>query len=103
LTRCVPRRLMAHAMKQRYHTIIKLQNNGTYVGWAEELPGALTYGRSLEECREKLRDSLQLLIETHRDEARRALDPTCLQESIEIDVDPMPPYFDQMGLSHSHA
>ena len=73
-------------MKQRYHTIIKLASNGTYVGWVEEIPGALTHGRSLEECRQNLRDSLQLMIETHRDDARRGLDPSCIQESIEIDV-----------------
>jgi predicted RNase H-like HicB family nuclease len=73
-------------MKQRYHIIIKLHESGMYMGWAEELPGAMTYGRSLAECREKLRESLQLLIDTHRDEARRALDPTCIQESIEIDL-----------------
>ena len=89
-------------MKQHYHTIIKLLSNGTYVGWAEEVPGALTYGRSLPECREKLRDSLQLLIDTHRDDARRAMDPTCLQESIEIDLlDLASPHFDQMEMSHS--
>src|SRR5947209_7520711 len=76
----------AAAMKQRYHTIIKLASNGTYVGWVEEIPGALTHGRSLDECRENLRDSLQLMIETHRDEARLSLDPTCIQESIEIDL-----------------
>jgi predicted RNase H-like HicB family nuclease len=73
-------------MKQRYHTIIKLVGNGTYVGWVEEIPGALTHGHSLEECRENLRDSLQLMIETHRDEARLALDTSCIQESIEIDL-----------------
>jgi predicted RNase H-like HicB family nuclease len=77
---------MGSAMKQRYHTIIKLATNGTYVGWVEEIPGALTHGRSLEECRQNLRDALQLMIETHRDEARLALDPTCIQESIEIDL-----------------
>jgi predicted RNase H-like HicB family nuclease len=73
-------------MKQRYHIIIKLHESGVYLGWVEEIPGAMTFGRSLAECREKLRESLQLLIETHRDEARRALDPTCIQESIEIDL-----------------
>lgn len=73
-------------MKQRYHTIIKAAENGTYVGWVEEIPGALTHGYSLGECRQKLRDSLQLMIETHRDEARLALDPSCIQESIEIDL-----------------
>jgi predicted RNase H-like HicB family nuclease len=73
-------------MKQRYHTIIKAKANGTYVGWVEEIPGALTFGRSLDECRHKLRDSLQLMIETHRDEARLAMDGSCLEEAIEIEL-----------------
>ena len=86
------------AMKQRYHTIIKLES-GLYVGWVEEMPGALTHARSLNECRQKLRDSLRLMIETHRDEARLALDPTCLQESIEIDLMDIHAMSDSGGMS----
>src|SRR5260370_29947529 len=89
LTATAPHAQDARAMKQRYHTIIKLEDTGRYVGWVEEIPGALTHGRWLEECRRKLRDALLLMIEPHRDEARLALDPTCIQESIEIDlIDP---------------
>jgi predicted RNase H-like HicB family nuclease len=73
-------------MKQRYHTIIKPEPNGWFVGWVEEIPGAISQGRSLEEVRENLRDSLELIVETHRDEARIGLDPSCIQEAIEIDV-----------------
>jgi predicted RNase H-like HicB family nuclease len=73
-------------MKQRYHTIIKPQNTGWFVGWVEEVPGTITYGRSLAECRSNLKEALQLMIETHRDEARQSLDPSCIQESIEIDL-----------------
>jgi predicted RNase H-like HicB family nuclease len=73
-------------MKQRYHTIIKPDVNGSFVGWVEEIPGALTHGRSLGECRERLREALELMLETHRDEARQALDPSCIQEAIEIEV-----------------
>lgn len=74
------------SMKQRYHTIIKPEPNGWFVGWVEEMPGAISQGRSLEEVRENLRDSLELIVETHRDEARIGLDPSCIQEAIEIDV-----------------
>lgn len=73
-------------MKQRYHTIIKPEPNGWFVGWVEEIPGAISQGRSLDEVRENLRDSLELIVETHRDEARIGLDPSCIQEAIEIDV-----------------
>jgi predicted RNase H-like HicB family nuclease len=73
-------------VKQRYHTIIKPQNSGWFVGWVEEIPGTITQGKSLEECRQNLRDSLQVMLETRRDEARECLDGSCIQESIEIDV-----------------
>jgi predicted RNase H-like HicB family nuclease len=73
-------------MKQRYHTIIKPERNGWFVGWVEEIPGTITHGKSLDECRRNLKDSLQLMLETHRDEARIGLDANCIQESIEIDV-----------------
>ena len=73
-------------MKQRYHTIIKPEPNGWFVGWVEEIPGTISQGRSLDECRRNLKDSLKLMVETHRDEARLGLDPNCIQEAIEIDV-----------------
>ena len=73
-------------MKQRYHTIIKPEENGWFVGWVEEIPGTISTGRSLDECRRNLRDSLQLMVETHRDEARLGMDAKCILEAIEIDV-----------------
>lgn len=73
-------------MRQSFHTIIKPDANGWFVGWVEEIPGTLTHGRSLQECRQKLRHSLLLMVETHRDEARQALDASCIQEAIEIDT-----------------
>jgi predicted RNase H-like HicB family nuclease len=73
-------------MKQCYHTIIKPETNGWFVGWVEELPGAISQGRSLEECRSKLRESVELLVESYRDTARIGLDPSCILEAMEIDV-----------------
>jgi predicted RNase H-like HicB family nuclease len=86
-------------MKQRYHTIIKPEPNGWFVGWVEEIPGTITQGRSLDECRRNLRDSLELMVETHRDEARQGLDPSCIQEAIEIDVMEPPTFADA---AHHH-
>ncbi len=81
---------MVRTMKQRYHTIIKPEDNGSFVGWVEEIPGTITLGRSLDECRQNLRDSLQLMVATHREEARVGLSAECIQESIEIDVNDLP-------------
>ena len=73
-------------MRQRYHTIIKPEANGWFVGWVEEVPGTITQARSLDQCRENLREALELMLQTHRAEARMGLDGTCIQESLEIDV-----------------
>lgn len=73
-------------MRQTYHTIIKPETTGLYVGWVEEIPGTMTHGRSLDECRKNLRNSLLLMVETHRDEARIPLDSSCILEAIEIDT-----------------
>lgn len=73
-------------MIQRYHTIIRPQPNGWFVGWVEEIPGTITYGQSLDACRANLRASLRLMVEIHRDEARMCLDDSCILEPIEIDV-----------------
>jgi predicted RNase H-like HicB family nuclease len=84
-------------MKQRYHTIIKPETNGWYVGWVEEIPGTITFGKSLDECRANLRESLQLMVETHRDEARLGMDRKCILETLEIDVSEEPQH------AHSYA
>ncbi len=73
-------------MRQRYHSIFKKDRCGSFVGWVEEVPGTITGGRTLEECRENLRQALLLMVETHRHEARLNMDATCITDSIEIDV-----------------
>ena len=73
-------------MKQCFHSIIKPRSDGWYVGWVEEIPGTITRARTLGECREKLRESLMLIIESNRSEARLWADRSCLQEALEVDV-----------------
>jgi predicted RNase H-like HicB family nuclease len=73
-------------MRQSFHSIIKPRHDGWFVGWVEELPGAITRARTLEECRAKLRESLELIIDINRSEARLWVDPSCLMESVEIET-----------------
>jgi predicted RNase H-like HicB family nuclease len=75
-------------MKQSYHTIITQRPDGWFVGWVEEIRGTMTCGKSLDECRGNLKDSLRLMLQTHRDEARMPLQQQnmqCILEQIEID------------------
>jgi predicted RNase H-like HicB family nuclease len=40
---------------------------GGYMAYAEELPGAISEGDTLEEARENLRDAIELLLEANRE------------------------------------
>jgi len=83
-------------MRQRYHTIIRPGSSG-FIGWVEEIPGTLARGHTLAECRDRLREALQLILETHRDEARLGLDGSCILGSIDVDTD-APSQFAEAGV-----
>ncbi len=42
-----------------------------WIGYVEELPGANTQGKTLEEVRENLKEAVRLIIEANRELARR--------------------------------
>ena len=46
---------------------------GGYIGYVAELPGANTQGETLDEVRENLIDAVQMLLETNREEAELRL------------------------------
>jgi predicted RNase H-like HicB family nuclease len=78
-------------MRQSYHTLIMQRPDGWFVGWVEEIRGTLTLAPSLDECRRNLKDSLTLILQTHRDEARAPLIDSAaanvFAESIEVEVE----------------
>lgn len=52
-------------------TAVFQQEGDWWMGCVEELPGANTQGRTLEEARENLKEAVQLVVEANRDIARR--------------------------------
>jgi predicted RNase H-like HicB family nuclease len=56
---------------KRQFTAVYKKSEGWYVGWVEEVPGAVTQGRTLKELKENLKEAVQLVIETNRDWAER--------------------------------
>ena len=60
---------------------------GGYVAYAEELPGAISEGETLEEARENLRDAIELLLEANRELAgKRNPGKIITREKIQISV-----------------
>ena len=52
-------------------TAVYEQDGEWWIGYVEELPGANTQGRTLEEVRENLKEAVQLIIEANRELTRR--------------------------------
>jgi predicted RNase H-like HicB family nuclease len=52
----------------REFTAVIVEDDGWFVAWAEELPGANTQGRTIEEATENLKDAIQLILEARREE-----------------------------------
>jgi predicted RNase H-like HicB family nuclease len=44
-----------------------------YIGWVEELPGANTQGKTLEETRENLQEAIRLVFQANRELMERDL------------------------------
>ena len=52
-------------------TAVFEQDGDWWIGYVEELPGANTQGRTLDEARTNLKEAVQLVIEANRELARR--------------------------------
>lgn len=57
-------------------TIYEEAEDGGYIGYVAELPGANTQGETLEEARENLSEAIQLILEANREEFERQYSPT---------------------------
>jgi len=54
-----------------HFTAVFEQEGDWWMGFVEELPGANTQGRTLDEARENLKEAVGLVIEANRELARR--------------------------------
>jgi len=60
---------------------------GGFVAYAEELPGAISEGDTLDEARENLRDAIELLLEANRElTGKRSPGKKVTREKIRVSV-----------------
>ena len=60
-------------MAHTFTAVYQKAEEGGYVGFVEELPGANTQGETMEEVRENLREAVALVLEGNRILAEEAL------------------------------
>jgi predicted RNase H-like HicB family nuclease len=57
----------------RLTAIYEEADEGGYIGYIAELPGANTQGETLDEVRENLVEAVQMILEANREESERRL------------------------------
>jgi len=72
-------------MKNDFTAVYQEAEEGGYIGYVEELPGAITQGETLEETRANLADAVQLVLEANREHNRLELaDGQLIRETITV-------------------
>ena len=59
-------------MQNEFTAVFEKDGDG-WVAYVEELPGANTQGRTLEEARENLKDAVQMILEANRELAEQQI------------------------------
>ncbi len=59
---------MAKAIKElQFKVLIEQDENGLYVASVPELPSCYTQGKTLEEARERIKEAIELVLESDRE------------------------------------
>ena len=61
-------------MIHSFTAVFEEAEEGGYIAYVEELPGANTQGETLEEARENLREAVAMILEVNRERAREGVD-----------------------------
>ncbi len=72
-------------MKNDFTAIYQAAEEGGYVAFAQEVPGAITQGDSLDEARANLAEAIQLVLDANREQSPLELaDGPIIRETITV-------------------
>jgi predicted RNase H-like HicB family nuclease len=60
-------------MAERTFTEVYSQSEGWWIGFVEEVPGAMSQGATLEECQANLCEALTLMLDVQREDLAKEL------------------------------
>jgi predicted RNase H-like HicB family nuclease len=73
-------------MKHEFHVIYTPIEDGWIMAMAPELPGAVTQGRTMDEARAMIKEAVELLLESYRENAVRDAPGNAIWETLAVDV-----------------
>ena len=65
-------------------TAIYEKGNKYIIGYCPEIPGANGQGKTLEECRESLKEAIKLILQDRLDEALNSIPDDAIRETVAI-------------------
>jgi predicted RNase H-like HicB family nuclease len=65
-------------MTRTFTAVYQAAEEGGFIAFVEELPGANTQGETLEEARENLRDAVGMILEANRELALAGIDESAV-------------------------
>lgn len=65
-------------------TAVYEQTDDWFIGYCPEIPGANGQGRTLDECRESLRDAIALILEDRRENGLRGVPAAAIHETVTL-------------------
>jgi predicted RNase H-like HicB family nuclease len=65
-------------------TAIVEQDDGWYIAYSPEIPGANGQGKTKEEALESLRGAIQLILEDRREEGLRGVPALAIRETVTV-------------------
>ena len=72
-------------MKNDFTAVYQAAEEGGYIALAEEVPGAITQGETLDEARANLAEAIQLVLDANREQSRLELaDGRIIRETITV-------------------
>jgi predicted RNase H-like HicB family nuclease len=70
---------------QTFTAVFEAAEEGGYVAFVEEVPGAISQGETLDEARENLKEALALMLEVNRENALQGVDESrVVREAIAV-------------------
>jgi predicted RNase H-like HicB family nuclease len=77
-------------VRHDYHVVYTTIEDGWIMATVPELPGAVTQGRDLDEARANIREAVEILLQSYRDNAEKDLLGNAIWETLSVEVIPRP-------------
>ena len=72
-------------MKHDYHVVYTPIEDGWIMATVPELPGAVTQGREMDEARANIREAIELLLRSYRENAAKDAPGNAMWETISVE------------------